>query len=79
MIYIIEMYLNIHCFSFQSVAVPTNVVTVTPGKPLNSVTTLKPSNLGASPALSNESSLKAENSVAAQADLSPVSSHFYLT
>ncbi|XP_039073482.1 transcription initiation factor TFIID subunit 4B [Hyaena hyaena] len=57
--------------SVQSVAVPTNVVTVTPGKPLNSVTTLKPSTLGASPALSNESSLKAENSVAAQADLSP--------
>ncbi|XP_040334430.1 transcription initiation factor TFIID subunit 4B [Herpailurus yagouaroundi] len=57
---------------FQSVAVPTaSVVTVTPGKPLNSVTTLKPSNLGASPALSNDPSLKAENSAAAQANLSP--------
>ncbi|GAB5579421.1 transcription initiation factor TFIID subunit 4B isoform X1 [Prionailurus iriomotensis] len=55
-----------------SVAVPTaSVVTVTPGKPLNSVTTLKPSNLGASPALSNDPSLKAENSAAAQANLSP--------
>ncbi|XP_026924481.1 transcription initiation factor TFIID subunit 4B isoform X1 [Acinonyx jubatus] len=58
--------------SVQSVAVPTaSVVTVTPGKPLNSVTTLKPSNLGASPALSNDPSLKAENSAAAQANLSP--------
>ncbi|XP_029778464.1 transcription initiation factor TFIID subunit 4B isoform X2 [Suricata suricatta] len=52
--------------SVQSVAMPTNVVTVTPGKPLNSVTTPKPS-----PALSAEPSLRAENSAAAQANLSP--------
>ncbi|XP_023503363.2 transcription initiation factor TFIID subunit 4B [Equus caballus] len=57
--------------SVQSVAVPTNVVTVTPVKPLNTVTTLKPSSVGASPAPSNEPSLKAENSAAAQNDLSP--------
>uniref|UniRef100_A0A9L0S3Z8 TATA-box binding protein associated factor 4b n=1 Tax=Equus caballus TaxID=9796 RepID=A0A9L0S3Z8_HORSE len=57
--------------SVQSVAVPTNVVTVTPVKPLNTVTTLKPSSVGASPAPSNEPSLKAENSAAAQTDLSP--------
>ncbi|XP_014683879.2 transcription initiation factor TFIID subunit 4B isoform X1 [Equus asinus] len=57
--------------SVQSVTVPTNVVTVTPVKPLNTVTTLKPSSVGASPAPSNEPSLKAENSAAAQTDLSP--------
>ncbi|XP_019652167.2 transcription initiation factor TFIID subunit 4B [Ailuropoda melanoleuca] len=59
--------------SVQSVAVPTNVVTVTPVpvKPLNSVTTPKPSSLGASAAPSNEPSLKAENSAAAQTSLSP--------
>ncbi|KAG8516782.1 Transcription initiation factor TFIID subunit 4B, partial [Galemys pyrenaicus] len=55
----------------QSVAVPTNVVTVTPVKPLNTVSNLKPSNLGALPAPSNESNLKAENSAAAQTNLSP--------
>lgn len=65
--------------SVQSVAVPTNVVTVTPVKPLNTVTTLKPSSVGASPAPSDEPSLKAENSAAAQTNLSPVSSHLYLT
>uniref|UniRef100_A0A8D1VP79 TATA-box binding protein associated factor 4b n=1 Tax=Sus scrofa TaxID=9823 RepID=A0A8D1VP79_PIG len=52
----------------QSAAVPT---TVTPVKPLNTVTTLKPSSLGASSAPSNEPDLKAENSAAAQANLSP--------
>uniref|UniRef100_A0A8C3YNG9 TATA-box binding protein associated factor 4b n=1 Tax=Catagonus wagneri TaxID=51154 RepID=A0A8C3YNG9_9CETA len=52
----------------QSVAVPT---TVTPTKSLNTVTTLKPSSLGASSAPSNEPNLKAENSAAAQANLSP--------
>ncbi|XP_045880029.1 transcription initiation factor TFIID subunit 4B isoform X2 [Meles meles] len=57
--------------TMPSVAVPTNVVTVTPVKPLNSVTTLKPSTLGASAAPSNEPSLKAENSAAAQTSLSP--------
>uniref|UniRef100_M3Y506 TATA-box binding protein associated factor 4b n=2 Tax=Mustela putorius furo TaxID=9669 RepID=M3Y506_MUSPF len=57
--------------SVQSVAVPTNVVTVTPVKPLNSVTALKPSTLGASAAPSNQPSLKAENSAAAQTSLSP--------
>ncbi|KAF5919169.1 hypothetical protein HPG69_003809 [Diceros bicornis minor] len=57
--------------SVQSVAAPTNVVTVTPVKPLNTVTTLKPSSLGASPAPSKEPNLKAENSAAAQTDLSP--------
>lgn len=52
----------------QSAAVPT---TVTPVKPLNTVTTLKPSSLGTSSAPSNEPDLKAENSAAAQANLSP--------
>ncbi|XP_006154602.2 transcription initiation factor TFIID subunit 4B [Tupaia chinensis] len=55
----------------QSVSVPTSVVTITPVKPLNTVTTLKPSNLGASSTPSNEASLKAENSAAAQTNLSP--------
>ncbi|KAI5172219.1 Transcription Initiation Factor Tfiid Subunit 4B [Manis pentadactyla] len=57
--------------SAQSVAVPTNVVTVTPVKPLTTVTTLKPSSLGASPAPSNEPDLKAEDLAASQTDLSP--------
>ncbi|XP_004411384.1 PREDICTED: transcription initiation factor TFIID subunit 4B isoform X2 [Odobenus rosmarus divergens] len=57
--------------SVQSVAVPPNVVTVTPVKPLNSVTTLKPSSLGASAAPSNEPSLNTENSAAVQTNLSP--------
>lgn len=58
--------------SVQSVAVPTSVVvTVTPVKPLNTVTTLKPSSVGASPAPSDEPNLKAENSAAAQTNLSP--------
>ncbi|XP_024894434.1 transcription initiation factor TFIID subunit 4B isoform X3 [Pteropus alecto] len=52
-------------------SVPTSVVTVTPVKPLNTVTTLKPSSLGVSPTPSNEPSLKAENSAAAQTNLSP--------
>ncbi|XP_054550096.1 transcription initiation factor TFIID subunit 4B [Talpa occidentalis] len=57
--------------SVQSVTVPTNVVTVTPVKPLNTVSNLKTSNLGALPVPSNEPSLKAENSAAAQTNLSP--------
>ncbi|XP_006205150.1 transcription initiation factor TFIID subunit 4B isoform X1 [Vicugna pacos] len=57
--------------SVQSVAVPTNVVTVTPVKPLNTVTTLKPSSLGAPSIPSNEPHPKAENSAAAQTNLSP--------
>ncbi|XP_057556324.1 transcription initiation factor TFIID subunit 4B isoform X2 [Hippopotamus amphibius kiboko] len=57
--------------TMPSVAVPTNVVTVTPVKPPNTVTTLKPSSLGASAARSNEPSLPAENSAAAQTNLSP--------
>lgn len=52
-------------------SVPTSVVTVTPVKPLNTVTTLKPSSLRVSPTSSNEPSLKAENSAAAQTNLSP--------
>ncbi|XP_047381834.1 LOW QUALITY PROTEIN: transcription initiation factor TFIID subunit 4B [Sciurus carolinensis] len=57
--------------SVQSVSVPTNVVTVTPVKPSNTVSSLKPSSLGSSSTPSNESNLKAENSAAAQTDLSP--------
>nr|XP_054393724.1 transcription initiation factor TFIID subunit 4B isoform X1 [Pongo abelii] len=57
--------------SVQSVAVPTSVVTVTPGKPLNTVTTLKASSLGALSTPSNEPNLKAENSAAVQINLSP--------
>uniref|UniRef100_A0A8C2V9B6 TATA-box binding protein associated factor 4b n=2 Tax=Chinchilla lanigera TaxID=34839 RepID=A0A8C2V9B6_CHILA len=57
--------------SVQSISVPANVVTVTPVKPVNTVTTLKPSDLGAASVPSNEPSSKAENSAAAQADLSP--------
>lgn len=55
----------------QSVAVPTNVVTVTPVKPVNTVTTLNLSSLGTASAPSNELNLKTENSAAAQANLSP--------
>ncbi|XP_059563416.1 transcription initiation factor TFIID subunit 4B [Myotis daubentonii] len=55
----------------QSVAVPTTVVTVTPVKPSNTVTTLQPSSLGASLAPSSEPTLKAGNSAAAQANLTP--------
>ncbi|XP_036061186.1 transcription initiation factor TFIID subunit 4B isoform X2 [Onychomys torridus] len=50
--------------SGQSVAVP-------PVKPVNTVTILKPSSLGAVSTPSNEASLKAETSVAAQTSLSP--------
>ncbi|XP_059102344.1 transcription initiation factor TFIID subunit 4B [Peromyscus eremicus] len=50
--------------SGQSVAVP-------PVKPVNTVTILKPSSLGAVSTPSNDSSLKAETSVAAQTSLSP--------
>ncbi|XP_024436218.2 transcription initiation factor TFIID subunit 4B [Desmodus rotundus] len=55
----------------QSVAVPTSVVTVTPVKPLNTVTTLKASSLGAAHTPLSEPSLKAENSAAVQTNLSP--------
>ncbi|XP_043300213.1 transcription initiation factor TFIID subunit 4B isoform X1 [Cervus canadensis] len=55
----------------QSVAVPTNVVTVTPVKPVNTVTTLNLSSLGTASAPSNELNLKTENAAAAQANLSP--------
>jgi transcription initiation factor TFIID subunit 4 len=51
--------------------VPTNVVTVTPAKVVSTVTTLKPSSLGASSTPSSEPSLKAENSAAALINLSP--------
>ncbi|XP_015857086.3 transcription initiation factor TFIID subunit 4B isoform X1 [Peromyscus maniculatus bairdii] len=50
--------------SGQSVAVP-------PVKPVNTVTILKPSTLGAVSTPSNDSSLKAETSAAAQTSLSP--------
>ncbi|XP_051030687.1 transcription initiation factor TFIID subunit 4B [Phodopus roborovskii] len=50
--------------SGQSVAVP-------PVKPVNTVTILKPSSLGAISTPSNDSNLKAETSVAAQTNLSP--------
>lgn len=53
-------------------AVPTNVVTVTSVKPLNTVTTLKPSSLGAPPGPADEPNLKAENSVTSQTNLSPM-------
>ncbi|XP_054439453.1 transcription initiation factor TFIID subunit 4B [Pteronotus mesoamericanus] len=55
----------------QSVAVPTSVVTVTPVKPLNTVTTLNTSSLGASHTPLSEPNLKAENSAAVQINLSP--------
>nr|XP_019596840.1 PREDICTED: transcription initiation factor TFIID subunit 4B isoform X2 [Rhinolophus sinicus] len=54
------------------VAVPSNVVTVTSVKPLNTVTTLKPSSLGAPPGPADEPNLKAENSVTSQTNLSPM-------
>ncbi|XP_048219477.1 transcription initiation factor TFIID subunit 4B [Perognathus longimembris pacificus] len=57
--------------SVQSVAVPTNVVTVNPANLVNAITTLKPSSLGVSSVPSNEPSLKAENSAATQITLSP--------
>ncbi|XP_008064308.2 transcription initiation factor TFIID subunit 4B [Carlito syrichta] len=57
--------------SVQSVAVPTNVITVTPVKPSNAVTSLKPSSLGTSSTSANEPNLTAENAAAAQTDLSP--------
>uniref|UniRef100_A0AC11CQ59 TATA-box binding protein associated factor 4b n=1 Tax=Ovis aries TaxID=9940 RepID=A0AC11CQ59_SHEEP len=57
--------------TMPSVAVPANVVTVTPVKPVNTVTTLKPSSVGTASAPSNELNLKTENSASAQANLSP--------
>ncbi|KAM5303949.1 transcription initiation factor TFIID subunit 4B [Glossophaga mutica] len=56
----------------QSVAVPTSVVTVTPVKPLNTVTTLKASSLGAAHTPLSEPNLKAERSAAVQTNLSPM-------
>ncbi|XP_017657292.1 transcription initiation factor TFIID subunit 4B [Nannospalax galili] len=50
-----------------SLAVPASVVTVTPAKPVNTVTILKPSSLGTVSTLSYEPSLKAETPLAAQA------------
>lgn len=64
---------------FQSISVPASVVTVTPVKPVNTVTTLKPSDLGASSVPSNEPGSKAERSAAAQVNLSPVSSYWLYT
>ncbi|KAM9225854.1 transcription initiation factor TFIID subunit 4B isoform 4-T4 [Dugong dugon] len=58
--------------SVQSVPVPTNVVTVTPVKLLNTVTTPEPSSFGVSPAPSGEPNLKTENSAVAQTHLSPM-------
>ncbi|XP_051019136.1 transcription initiation factor TFIID subunit 4B [Acomys russatus] len=57
--------------SGQSVAVPSSVVTVTPAKPVNTVSVLKPPGLGILSTPSNDSNLKAETSVAAQTSLSP--------
>jgi transcription initiation factor TFIID subunit 4 len=68
---------NTYLIEFQSVAVPTNVVTVTPAKVVSTVTTLKPSSLGASSTPSSEPTLKAENSAAALINLSPVSSYLH--
>ncbi|XP_036888136.1 transcription initiation factor TFIID subunit 4B [Sturnira hondurensis] len=56
----------------QSVAVPTSVVTATPVKPLNTVTTLKASSSGAARTPISEPSLKAESSAAVQTNLSPM-------
>ncbi|KAM9632285.1 transcription initiation factor TFIID subunit 4B isoform 3-T3 [Trichechus inunguis] len=58
--------------SVQSVPVPTNVVTVTPVKLLNTVTTPEPSSFGVSPTPSSEPNLKTENSAVAQTRLSPM-------
>ncbi|XP_004606088.2 transcription initiation factor TFIID subunit 4B [Sorex araneus] len=54
--------------SVQTVAVPTNVVTVTPVKPLTTVTNLKSSSLGASSTPANEAKVKIAT---AQANLTP--------
>jgi hypothetical protein len=69
---------NTYLIEFQSVAVPTNVVTITPAKVVSTVTTLKPPSLGASSTPLSEPSLKAENSAAALINLSPVSAYLYL-
>ncbi|XP_049755870.1 transcription initiation factor TFIID subunit 4B [Elephas maximus indicus] len=58
--------------SVQSVPVPNNVVTVTPVKPLNTVTTLEASSFGVSPMPSSEPNLKTESSAVAQTNLSPM-------
>lgn len=57
--------------SGQPAAVPSNVVTVTPAKPVNTVSILKSSSLGVLSTPSNDSTLKAETSVAAQTSLPP--------
>ncbi|XP_055993875.1 transcription initiation factor TFIID subunit 4B [Sorex fumeus] len=54
--------------SVQTVAVPTNVVTVTPVKPLTTVTNLKSSSLGATSTPANEAKVKTPT---AQANLTP--------
>ncbi|XP_045705928.1 transcription initiation factor TFIID subunit 4B isoform X2 [Phyllostomus hastatus] len=58
--------------AMPSMAVPTSIVTVTPVKPLNTVTTLKASSLGAAHTPVSEPSLKAESSAAVQTNLSPM-------
>ncbi|XP_034373543.1 transcription initiation factor TFIID subunit 4B [Arvicanthis niloticus] len=57
--------------SGQPVTVPSNVVTVTPAKPVNTVSILKPSSVGVLSTPSNDSGPKAETSVAAQTGLPP--------
>ncbi|XP_006835097.1 PREDICTED: transcription initiation factor TFIID subunit 4B [Chrysochloris asiatica] len=58
--------------SDQPMPVTTSVVTVTPVKPLTTVTTQKPSSFGVSPVSSCEPNLKTENSAVAQINLSPM-------
>uniref|UniRef100_A0A8C6GJ70 TATA-box binding protein associated factor 4b n=1 Tax=Mus spicilegus TaxID=10103 RepID=A0A8C6GJ70_MUSSI len=57
--------------SGQPVALPSSVITVTPAKLVNTVSTLKSSSLGVLSTPSNDARLKAETSVAAQAALPP--------
>lgn len=57
--------------SGQPVALPSSVITVTPAKLVNTVSTLKSSSLGVSSTPSNDARLKAETSVAAQTALPP--------
>ncbi|XP_021006249.1 transcription initiation factor TFIID subunit 4B [Mus caroli] len=57
--------------SGQPVALPSSVITVTPAKLVNTVSTLKSSSLGVLSTPSNDASLKAETSLAAQTALPP--------
>nr|G5E8Z2.2 RecName: Full=Transcription initiation factor TFIID subunit 4B; AltName: Full=Transcription initiation factor TFIID 105 kDa subunit; Short=TAF(II)105; Short=TAFII-105; Short=TAFII105 [Mus musculus] len=57
--------------SGQPVALPSSVITVTPAKLVNTVSTLKSSSLGVLSTPSNDARLKAETSVAAQTALPP--------